>query len=121
MDAMFELADTWTYGSNPELYAGFLTDLFNHIAIGAPPDAYFWKRDEDIAYGGFECGMEPALNRVEKMEAVVPTRTRRKSLPPLTKLVRCHAPSATAAPSLLPPARSLRCPTPPSPPHKRAV
>ena len=40
--AVFELADTWTYGSSPELYAAFLTDLFNHIAIGTPPDAYFW-------------------------------------------------------------------------------
>ena len=48
------------------LRLGFLWTLFNEVAEGAPPDSYFWKRDEDIQYGGYreENIVEKAVRRL---------------------------------------------------------
>ena len=31
-----------TYAPHVDVYCDFLTDLFHHIAVGKPPNAYFW-------------------------------------------------------------------------------
>ncbi|KAL1528399.1 hypothetical protein AB1Y20_009748 [Prymnesium parvum] len=87
MDAMFELADTWTAGHDPERYASFLKELFTHITLYEPPNHYFWKKDEDIEYGGFVCSAETAGSVVLKVEAppssVEVVAQRQDSLPPV--------------------------------------
>eukprot|EP00966_Prymnesium_polylepis_P160874 3717920-Prymnesium_polylepis.1 len=52
MDAMFELADLWTAGTEPAEYASFLLALFSKVACYIPPDTYLWRDDAAIQYAG---------------------------------------------------------------------
>jgi len=123
MDAMFELADTWTFGSNPDNYAGFLSDLFHHIAEGEPPDHYFWKKDEDIAYGGFELGAwEPTEKHLEERRARAKSREmtiNRVSLPPLPRVEATPATASVNHRPITPPIKSKPAACIPPPPDAR--
>jgi len=52
-DSIFQLADLWTLGVEADEYVEFLWGLFRCIAKGSPPDAYFWKADPEITWGGY--------------------------------------------------------------------
>ena len=49
-DAIFEMAEVWTVRASAFMYSTFLRELFAHIADGHPPNSYFWKEDDQIAF-----------------------------------------------------------------------
>lgn len=62
-DAMFELADVWTETMAAAEYVEFLHTLFEQLSFGTPPDAYFWRDDKEIEFGGYEVRPEPKAHK----------------------------------------------------------
>lgn len=50
MDAIFELVDVWTEGTNVTEYISFLHRLLHDVASGRP---LAFKSDDTIGYGGY--------------------------------------------------------------------
>ena len=48
MDAIFTVADMWAAGTTVDSYVQFLQRLWNQVAFGPPPDACFWKAEQDV-------------------------------------------------------------------------
>ena len=52
-DGIFELADFWCHTVSGDEYSGFIWRLFGFVAEGTPPDAYEWRLDDEIVWGGY--------------------------------------------------------------------
>jgi len=128
-DAIFELADVWTYAPKVDIYTNFLTDLFHHISLGEPPDSYFWKEDWEIEYGGFQTGAEPSMNRAvfkeapEALLAISPEKERVPTKLPALAAASPGSPAPAANTKRAVEAREAPKPSPrkfnePSPPPK---
>ena len=108
---LFALVEAWSVGSDAQVFATFLYQLFDQVARGSAEAGFVWREYEDIEFAGFQLGAFTStwgVSMLDSLEAGKVVAHRSPPSPP-------HLQSARPTVFQLPPADGLLLTRPRSP------